>query len=171
MQRHDMFPRHIPPQRVIDKARHAEPHTVNHHSWLRLAVRANELGRERDEGDAHHQEQIQQQRPAVYTPDEMKECVVIEPQDANDSETRDVAQQVRPELQQAMDRFSQSGTGNVGHFDFDDQQGDDDGEYGVGERLEARETHRRVDWVRVSGFVHGCDCPPVNCDWLPARIP
>jgi hypothetical protein len=91
--------------------------------------------RERYEGHAHQQQQVQNQQRVVDADDVLEDVVVVDPHDADAEEADHVAEVRRPETDQ---RFTEVlARLDVGHADLDDQQRDRDREDAVAERLQA----------------------------------
>ena len=91
---------------------------------------------ERNESDGHQQQQVQHKRRSVHAPEEMKEHVMVNPDDADDNEAGDKGQDLvakcldHPDEVPAVFR-------EVRHLDLDDEQRHDDGEDAIRKSFKA----------------------------------
>jgi hypothetical protein len=106
-------------------------------------VVAEHGGGERQERDANQQQQVDPQHGQVPAPQVLKGQVVSDPEPPDHPEAQPEAEELRP---QPAELVGQLGFGQLPfwHGEFDDQQGDGDGEDGVAEERDPFHAHRVV---------------------------
>src|ERR1700694_5735225 len=98
-------------------------------------VFAHPGGDERHHRQPKQQMQIGPQHRAIDPLDDLPEVVVVVPVDADKHKTQQVAEKLRPQRPEC--RYGRL----VRHPEFQDHDGDDDGEHAIAERFEPRLVH------------------------------
>ncbi len=165
--RADILAHDVEPEQVVERAREAEAEPVENRRRRVARILAHQRGAERNEGNRHQQEQVQDQRRAVHALQQVKERVMIEPNNPDHEEAGDIAENVmteggdHPAEPAALRR-------QLRHLDLDYEKGHHDGNDGVGECLEAVEVHQRGGGLRLAGFAQAGMTPsvaPEDPDW------
>ena len=90
----------VPPNHITEGGQQTEDRAVKAQGNRVLGICAHEGGGERDERDAHEEQNVQPDQGAVHAQHEVEHLVVREPIDSQDDETDEECREPRPQPDQ-----------------------------------------------------------------------